>query len=124
MSRSNIKPQTNSGKTPKPTPTAWKDRLNPDDYEDLKNTFEIFDEDHSGTIDPAEINKALEDLGVDKRNPFILGLIHALRDKNKPISFDEFIDIIGSRVGETKTKAGLKQVFSQFDKDDNGVVDF
>jgi Ca2+-binding EF-hand superfamily protein len=88
MSRSNVKPQTNSGKVNKPAPTNWKDRLTPEDYEDLKNTFEIFDEDHSGTIDPAEISKALEELGIDKRNPFILGLIIGLKDKNKPISFD------------------------------------
>lgn len=86
----------------KPTSSAsltWKDRLTAEDYEDLKNTFEVFDEDHSGTIDPTEINKALEELGLDKRSPFILSLITGLRDKNKPITFNEFLDIIGSRVG-------------------------
>jgi Ca2+-binding EF-hand superfamily protein len=33
-------------------PTSWKDRLNQEDYEELKNTFDVFDEDGSGTIDP------------------------------------------------------------------------
>jgi Ca2+-binding EF-hand superfamily protein len=88
MSRSNVKPQTSSGKVIKPAPTNWKDRLTPEDYEELKNTFEIFDEDHSGSIDPAEISKALEELGIDKRNPLILSLITGLRDKNKPINFE------------------------------------
>lgn len=38
----------------KPTPQlSWKDRLLAEDYEDLKQTFDIFDEDGSGTIDPA-----------------------------------------------------------------------
>lgn len=32
---------------------SWKDRLLAEDYEDLKQTFDIFDEDGSGTIDPA-----------------------------------------------------------------------
>jgi Ca2+-binding EF-hand superfamily protein len=103
---------------------SWKDRLNPQDYEELKSTFEIFDEDGSGTIDPAEINKVLEELGLDKRNPFILTLIHGLRDQNRPINFEEFLSIIGSKVGETKTKDGLRRVFSLFDKDENGSVDF
>ena len=124
MSRSNIKAASGSEKVKKPTPTAWKDRLNPDDYEDLKQTFEIFDEDKSGSIDPAEINKALEELGIDKRNPFILSLITGLKDKNKPITFDEFIDIIGNKVGETKTKDGIRKVYALFDKDENGVADF
>jgi Ca2+-binding EF-hand superfamily protein len=88
------------------------------------HTFEVFDEDNSGTIDPVEINKVLEELGLDKRNPFILNLINGLKEKNKPISKDEFIDIIASRVGETKTKDGLKRVFALYDKDDNGLVDF
>lgn len=84
----------------------------------------MFDEDGSGTIDPVEINKVLEELGLDRRNPFVLNLINGLKEKNKPISKDEFIDIIASRVGETKTKDGLSKVFALFDKDGNGVVDF
>ena len=32
---------------------AWKDRISQQDYEELKATFEVFDEDGSGTIDPA-----------------------------------------------------------------------
>lgn len=96
---------------------SWKDRLTTEDYEELKSTFEVFDEDGSGTIDPSEINKVLEELGLDKRNPFILSLIHALRDQNKPVSFEEFLGIVGSKVGETKTKDGLRRVFSLYDKD-------
>ncbi len=121
---SNAKPATSSGKASKPAPTAWKDRLNAEDWDELKQTFEVFDEDGSGTIDPAEINKVVEELGLDRRNPFILSLIHALRDKNKPVTFDEFVDIIASRVGETKTKDGLKRVFALYDKDESGVIDF
>jgi Ca2+-binding EF-hand superfamily protein len=105
-------------------PLSWKDRLTAEDYEELKSTFNVFDEDGSGTIDPAEINKVLEELGLDKRNPFILSLIHGLRDQNKPVNFDEFLNIICSRVGETKTKDGIRKVFSLFDKDENGTVDF
>lgn len=30
---STVKPPTNSGKASKPVPTAWKDRLAPEDYE-------------------------------------------------------------------------------------------
>jgi centrin-1 len=46
------------------------------------------------------------------------------REKNKPIQFPKFLDIICSRVGETKTKDGLRRVFALFDKDENGVIDF
>lgn len=36
-----------------PAQLSWKDRLTAEDYEELKTTFEIFDEDGSGSIDPA-----------------------------------------------------------------------
>nr|AAD00995.1 spasmin [Vorticella convallaria] len=124
VAASTSKAATSSAKTPKAVPTAWKDRLTAEDYEQLVHTFEVFDEDGSGTIDPVEINKVLEELGLDKRNPFILNLINGLKDKNKPIGKDEFIDIIASRVGETKTKDGIRRVFALFDKDENGTVDF
>lgn len=48
----------------KSAPTQWKERLLPDDYEELRQTFDVFDEDGSGTIDPVEISKALADMGV------------------------------------------------------------
>ncbi len=108
----------------KVVPTSWKDRLLPQDYEDLKTTFEVFDEDGSGTIDPIEINKVLEELGLDRRNPFVLNLINGLKEKNKPIGFEEFLDIIASRVGETKTKDGLKRVFALFDTNGDGSIEF
>ncbi len=120
MSRSQAKPAA----TPAARPTSWKDRLNEEDYNELKETFTVFDEDGSGSIDPAEISKVLEELGLDKRNPFILTLILALKDKNKAVTFDEFLDIICSRVGETKTKDGLKKVFALYDKNEDGVIDF
>jgi Ca2+-binding EF-hand superfamily protein len=124
MSRSS-KPAASNVKQPaRAPPSNWRDRLAPEDYDELKQTFEVFDEDGSGTIDPVEITKVLEELGVDRRNPFILKLIYSLRDKAKPISFDEFIDLMGSQVGETRTKDGLKRVFAIFDKNEDGVIDF
>jgi centrin-1 len=66
----------------------------------------------------------MEELGLEKRNPFILSLISALKDKNKPLNFDEFVDVIASRVGENNTRDGLKRVFALYDKDENGIIDF
>ena len=120
MSRSQAKPQAPAASKP----SSWKDRITQEDFDELKETFCVFDEDNSGTIDPAEISKVLEELGVDKRNPFILNLIFALKDKNRPVTFDEFLDVVCSRVGETKTKDGLKKVFAIYDKDENGAIDF
>jgi centrin-1 len=118
------KQATSSKVTSKPTPTNWKDRLDPIDYEELKSTFEVFDEDGSGTIDAAEINKVLEELGVDRRNPLVLGIISRLKEANRAIKFDEFIEIAASSVGEVRTKDGIRRVFALLDKNEDGHIDF
>lgn len=46
--------QSNTKITPqaKPQQPTWKDRILPEDIEQLKGVFDLFDEDHSGLIDP------------------------------------------------------------------------
>lgn len=51
MSRSS-KPPTQPTAAQKVVNVAWKDRIPEEDYNSLKETFDVFDEDHSGTIDP------------------------------------------------------------------------
>jgi len=60
MSRT-TKPASNSRPTSavKQTALNWKEKLLPEEYEGLRNTFDLFDEDHSGFIDPEEITKIL-----------------------------------------------------------------
>jgi Ca2+-binding EF-hand superfamily protein len=81
-----VKPTTSSVKTP--AVTSWKERIHPDDYEQLRNTFDLFDIDHSGTIDPEEIGKIMEELGEGRKGSFIYNIIDGLRVKNKPINFE------------------------------------
>ena len=45
--------------------------LDKEELEELKSCFDLFDEDGSGVIDPPEIKKALESLGLDKRNAIV-----------------------------------------------------
>lgn len=103
---------------------SWKDKIHHEDLELLKNTFDLFDEDHSGTIDPAEIGKILEELGPMKRDPFIFSIIESLKDKGKPVTFDDFLEHVCPKIGDTKSKAGLKTIFNHMDKGEDGVIDF
>jgi Ca2+-binding EF-hand superfamily protein len=93
VNTSNVKTsQAKSAK--KEVPTAWRDRLSPEDYEQLRDVFLIFDDDGSGTIDPQEIVKVLEELGLDKRNPYVVSIIWAMRERNKVLTFEEFVDVV------------------------------
>lgn len=99
-----------------PPKTSWKDRLSPTDYEELKATFDLFDEDGGGSIDPVEIEKILDELGLKGRSSIVFEMINGLKDVNRPIKFDEFLEIICSKVGDCKSRDGITKVFQIWDK--------
>jgi centrin-1 len=59
--------------------------------QELKSTFDLFDEDGTGLIDPVEIQKILQELGLDKRNESVFQMIQDLQGKGKQIGFDDFL---------------------------------
>lgn len=112
---------TPPGKTPALT---WKEKLLPEEYEQLKHVFELFDEDHSGLIDPEEINKIMDELGESRMGTFTFGLIESLKGKGKPINFDEFLELVCPKVGEVRTKEGIRTIFNHIDKQGDEMLDF
>lgn len=81
-----------------------REKLSQHDLEELKSTFDLFDEESTGSIDPVEIQKILQELGLDKRNESVFQMILDLQGKGKNINFDEFLEVIYSKLGDTRTK--------------------
>ena len=59
-----------------------------------------------------------------KSNPYVHQIIEALKDKNKPIKFEEFLEIVVTKVGDTKTKDGLRRHFALYDQNQDDLIDF
>lgn len=51
-------------------------------------------------------------------------MIKDLQSKGKTINFDEFLQIIYSKLGDTKSKEGLLKIFQLYDNDQAGFIDF
>lgn len=96
----------------------------PEEYEQLRNVFDLFDEDHSGLIDPEEINKIMDELGESRVGTFTFSLIESLKGKGKPINFDEFLELVCPKVGEIRTKEGIRTIFNHIDKHGDDLIDF
>jgi Ca2+-binding EF-hand superfamily protein len=114
-------------KTPsksQPIVVPVREKLSQHDLEELKSTFDLFDEDGTGSIDPTEIQKILQELGLDKRNEAVFQMIIDLQGKGKNINFDEFLEVIYNKLGDTRTKEGLLKIFNLYDVDLTGSVDF
>ena len=125
MSRVNKQaPTTKVAVNTKQATLSWKERLHPEDYESLRNTFDLFDEDHSGYIDPEEISKIMEELGESRKNGFIYHVIDSLRVKEKPINFEEFVSMVAFKCGDVKTKDGIRTIFKHLDTDDDDYINY
>ena len=103
---------------------TWKERIHPEEYENLQKTFRIFDEDNSGTIDPEEITKVMHDLGDSRKDTLIYDIIQHLAVKGRPINFEEFVDIVSPKVGDIRTKDGIRTIFKHLDTDDDDYINY
>merc|ERR1712070_893324 len=94
-----------------------------DEVEEIREAFNLFDTDGSGTIDPKELKVAMQSLGFESKNPTIYQMIADLdKDGAGHIDFEEFLDAITSKLGDKETRAGINKIFALFDDDKTGTV--
>ena len=63
-------------------------------------------------------------MGLAGRSKIVFEMISGFKRLNRPIKFDEFLEIVCSTVGDNKSREGLAKVFSLWDPEGHGVIDF
>ena len=108
----------------RPTKTYERPGLSEEEIEEIREAFNLFDTDGSGTIDPKELKAAMQSLGLARRAKRFLGGRRAeiLRRSTSRRRF---------RRGKTKRAAGFEaknqtiyQMIGDIDKDNDGSIDF
>lgn len=105
-------------------PTKKNDRpgLTEEEIEEIKEAFSLFDTDGSGTIDPKELKAAMHSLGFEKKSPTVYEMISELDERNKEITFDDFLDAISNKLGNRETRDGINRIFDLFDDDHSDAI--
>merc|ERR1712045_515438 len=94
-----------------------------DEIEEIKEAFDIFDSDGSGTIDPKELKSAMQSLGFEAKNQTIYQMVSDLdADGSGAIDFEEFLDMMTARMSDKDTKEDIDKVFRLFDDDKTGTI--
>lgn len=97
--------------------------LTTDEIEEIREAFNLFDTDGSGSIDPRELKAAMQSLGFDNKNPTVYQMIADLdREYSTSIDFEEFLDAITSKLGDKELRDGIQKIFSLFDDDKTGNI--
>ena len=114
MSKAKIK-QNSKGRAEKPG-------LTEEEVEEIREAFSMFDTDGSGKIDPKELKAAMHSLGFEKKSPTVYEMICDLEERGNEVDFDEFLEAIGSKLGNRETREGIERIFDLFDDDKSGTI--
>lgn len=92
--------------------------LTDQESKELREAFNMFDKEGSGTIEAAEIRVALRVLGFEAHDEEVQALISQHdKDKSARIDFDEFTQILLMKLAEPQPVSQLIRAFHIIDKD-------
>ena len=101
--------------------------ISEENIEKIKNAFDLLDSKGEGKFYPKEFKLNMENYGLNEKEPFIYSIINELdtqeAEKNG-VSFEELIKVIDDKLGNKKTKEGIKKIFELFvdKKEDNSIT--
>jgi len=97
--------------------------LSEDEILEIKEAFDIFDDDKSGSIDISELKSAMANLGLDSKNAQVSQMVNDLdADGSGSIDFEEFLNMLTAKVAKKETRADVDKVFRLFDEKKTGKI--
>ncbi len=96
-----------------------------EDVKQIKEAFDLFDNDKSGSIDSKELKEALKNIGLTTENATLNNIMESLdADHSGTVDFDEFFDLLSSKATIGESEADLKKVFELFTGNKSDYIDF
>ncbi|RLN83083.1 hypothetical protein BBJ28_00024187 [Nothophytophthora sp. Chile5] len=97
--------------------------LSEEEIEEIREAFNLFDTDGSGTIDPKELKAAMQSLGFEAKNQTIYQMIGDIdKDGSGSIDFEEFLDMMTAKMSDKDSREDIQKVFNLFDDDQSGKI--
>ena len=99
--------------------------LTEEQKQEIKEAFDLFDTDGSGTIDAKELKVAMRALGFEPKKEEIRKMIADVdKDGSGVIDFPDFLDMMTSKMAERDPREEMIKAFRLFDDDESGKISF
>jgi len=103
---------------------ATKNSLTKEQVVEFREAFHIFDVDGNGTVTTEELGEVMESLGHHMSEAELQLMIDDVdKDHTGTMNFEEFLELMASRLNSQDTQEELKDAFKTFDIDGNGYIE-
>jgi len=110
---------------PKKGGKTGKAELTEEQKQEIREAFDLFDTDGSGTIDAKELKVAMRALGFEPKKEEIKKMIADIdKDGSGTIDFDEFLQMMTAKMSEKDSREEILKAFRLFDDDETGKISF
>eukprot|EP01137_Pigoraptor_chileana_P028561 Opistho-2@999 len=108
-----------------PKKKSGKPELTEEQKQEIREAFDLFDTDGSGTIDAKELKVAMRALGFEPKKEEIKKMIADIdKDGTGTIDFNEFLEMMTHKMSEKDSKEEILKAFRLFDADETGKISF
>jgi len=116
------KPNVGGGTKKKAGP---KPELTEEQKQEIREAFDLFDVDGSGTIDAKELKVAMRALGFEPKKEEIKKMISDIdKEGSGTIDFNDFLTLMTQKMSEKDSKEEILKAFRLFDDDTTGKISF
>ena len=99
--------------------------LTEEQRQEIKEAFDLFDTDGSGSIDAKELKVAMRALGFEPKKEEIKKMIADLdTEGNGVIDYNDFLELMTVKMAERDPMEEMMKAFRLFDEDDTGKITF
>jgi centrin-1 len=104
---------------------AVKIELSDEQKQEIREAFNLFDTEGTGVIDAKELKVAIRALGFEPKKEEIKRMIADIdKDGSGTIDFNEFLEIMSSKMMERDSREEIIKAFRLFDDENSGRITF